>query len=136
MNPGVCEYLEGTSTLTKSIYHLEGAGLWLLPAGSTKSNALELLQSRRLSTLMDQLAESFEWIVIDSPPILPMADTSIWARLADGILLVIRQGTTQKRHLQRGLEAFEPKKLIGALVNCAVSSSNNDYYYYGATNGS
>jgi len=136
MNPGICEYLEGASTLTRSIYRLEGAGLWLLPAGSTKSNALELLQSRRLSTLMDQLAENFEWIVIDSPPVLPMADTSIWARLADGILLVIRQGTTQKRQLQRGLEAFEPKKLIGALVNCAVSSSNNDYYYYGATNGS
>lgn len=132
-NPGICEYLEGVSTLTKCIYHLEGPGLWMLPAGSPKSNALELLQSGRLSALMDQLVAWFEWIVIDSPPVLPMADTSIWGRLADGILLVTRQGTTQKRHLNRGLEAFEPKKLIGALVNCSLSSSRNDYYY-GATN--
>jgi capsular exopolysaccharide synthesis family protein len=131
-NPGICDYLEGTSALTKCIYHFERPGLWILPAGSTKSNALELLQSGRLSALMDQLAVWFEWIVIDSPPVLPMADTSVWARLADGILLVIRQGTTQKRHLQRGLEAFEPKKLIGALVNSSLSSSHNDYYY-GAT---
>lgn len=132
-NSGICEYLEGVSDLTKCIYHLESPGLWMLPAGSTKSNALELLQSGRLSALMDQLVAWFEWIVIDSPPVLPMADTSIWARLADGILLVTRQGTTQKRHLQRGIEAFEPKKLIGALVNCALSSSHNDYYY-GVTN--
>lgn len=136
-NPGLCEYLEGERALTKCIYHLEGPSLWMLPAGSTKINALELLQSGKLSALLDQLAAWFEWIIIDSPPLLPMADTSVWARLADGILLVTRQGTTQKRHLERGLEAIEPNKLIGALVNCSLGSSHNDYYYgayYGATN--
>ncbi len=67
--------------------------------------------------MMDQLAVLFDWIIIDSPPVLPLADTSVWMRLADGILLTTRQGTTEKRQLQRGLEAIEPKKLIGALVN-------------------
>lgn len=95
-NPGLCEWLEGDRSLTTSIYHLEGANIWILPAGNAPSNALELLQSARLSAVMDQLAVLFDWIIIDSPPVLPLADTSVWMRLADGILLTTRQGTTEK----------------------------------------
>ena len=60
---------------------------------------------------------------------LPLADTSVWARLADGILLVTRQGTTQRKQLQRGIEALERKKLIGALVNSSNTAGDSDYYY-------
>lgn len=128
-NPGLCEWLAGTRSLTESIYHLAGPGLWILPAGSAPSNALELLQSGNLSKLMDQLTEWFDWIIIDSPPVLPLADTSVWMRLADGILLATRQGTTEKRQLQRGIDAIEPKKLIGALVNSSKNAAASDYYY-------
>lgn len=128
-NPGLCECLKGDRALTSCIYHLEGANLWILPAGNTQSNALELLQSGQLSGIMDHLADWFDWIIIDSPPVLPLGDTSVWARLADGILIVTRQGTTEKRHLRRGLEALEPKKLIGALLNSSQSSSDYNYYY-------
>jgi capsular exopolysaccharide synthesis family protein len=128
-NPGICECLQGTRALAKCIYFLEGAGLWILPAGSSHGNALELLQSGRLPAIMDQLTAWFDWVVIDSPPILPLADTSVWARQADGILMVTRQGITEKRHLQRGLEAIEQKKLIGALLNCSQRFADNDYYY-------
>ena len=128
-NPGLSECLKGECALTRCIYRLEDARLWILPAGNAQSNALELLQSRQLSAIMDHLAEWFDWIIIDSPPVLPLGDTSVWARLADGILLVTRQGTTEKRHLQRGLETLEPKKLIGSLLNCSQSSSDyHDYY--------
>jgi capsular exopolysaccharide synthesis family protein len=130
-NPGISEWLEGDRSLTTSIYHLEGPNIWILPAGSAPSNALELLQSGRLSSMMDQLTVLFDWIIIDSPPVLPLADTSVWMRLADGILLTTRQGTTEKRQLQRGLEAVESKKLIGALVNSSKHAAASDYYYYG-----
>ncbi len=79
--------------------------------------------------MMDQLTAWFDWIIIDSPPVMPLADTSVWMRLADGILLVARQGTTEKRQLQRGLEAIEPKKLIGALLNGSKRRTSSDYYY-------
>ncbi len=128
-NPGLCEWLGGERSLAASIYHLEGPDIWILPAGSAPGNALELLQSGRLSTLMDQLAAWFDWIVIDSPPVLPLADTSVWMRLADGVLLATRQGITEKRQLVRGLEAVEPKKLIGALVNSSNNAAASDYYY-------
>jgi capsular exopolysaccharide synthesis family protein len=130
-NPGICEWLEGNCSLTASVYHLEGPNIWILPAGSSSSNALELLQSGQLSTLLDRLNAWFDWIIIDSPPVLPLADTSVWMRLADGILLTTRQGTTEKRQLQRGLEAVESKKLIGALVNSSTHAAASDYYYYG-----
>jgi capsular exopolysaccharide synthesis family protein len=128
-NPGICEFLQGERSLRSSIYHLESPNLWILPAGSAPSNALELLQSGRLSTMMDQLTLWFDWIIIDTPPVLPLADTSVWMRLADGILMATRLGTTQKRQLQRGLEAIESNKLIGALVNSSKNAATSDYYY-------
>ncbi len=131
-NPGLSECMKAERAVAKCIYYLEGANIWILPAGSAQSNALELLQSPRQSAIMDQLAEWFDWIIIDSPPVLPLGDTSVWARLSDGVLLVTRQGTTEKRHLKRGIEALEPKKLIGALLNCSQNSSDYNYYHRAA----
>ena len=128
--PGICEWLQGDSGPAESIYYLEDVGLWILPAGSTPRNALELMQSGRLSAMMDQLTAWFDWIVIDTPPVLPLADTSVWMRLADGVILVTRQGTSEKRQLQRGLETIERSKLIGALLNCSLNASHKDYYYH------
>jgi capsular exopolysaccharide synthesis family protein len=128
--PGLCEWLQGDPSPMTSIYYLERPGFWFLPAGSMPGNPLEVMQSGSLPALMDQLTAWFDWIIIDSPPVLPLADTSVWTRLADGILLVTRQGTTEKRQLQRGLEALEPKKLIGALLNCSRNTAHSDYYYH------
>ena len=111
-----------------SISYLEGPGLWILPAGSTPRNPLELMQSGRLSALMDQLTAWFDWIVIDSPPVLPLADTSVWMRLADGVVLVSRRGTTEKVQLQRGLEILQKTDLLGVVLN-ACNNRNQDNYY-------
>jgi protein-tyrosine kinase len=128
-NPGICEWLRGDHKLTECIYYLEDPGVWILPAGSSPQNPLEVLQSVKLNALMAQLADWFDGIVIDSPPVLPLADTSVWMRLADGIVLVARQGTTEKKQLQRGLEAIEPQKLVGALLNCSKNQAHSHYYY-------
>jgi capsular exopolysaccharide synthesis family protein len=128
--PGICECLQGERTLAASIYRLEPAGIWFLPAGVAPANPLELLESAKLPALMEQLTTWFDWVIVDSPPVLPLADTSVWTRLADGILLVTRQGTTQKGHLKRGLEALESKKVIGAVLNSSKNSSDNKYYSY------
>jgi capsular exopolysaccharide synthesis family protein len=127
--PGICEWLNGEASLIKNLYRLEPAGIWILPAGTASSNSLDLLQSGRTIPMMEQLTNWFDWVVIDSPPVLPLADTSVWTNLADGILLVTRQGTTQKRQLKRGLEALGTQKLIGAILNSAKSVEHTDYYY-------
>jgi protein-tyrosine kinase len=126
--PGLCDWLQGEPGPMRNIYRLEGPACWFLPAGSSPKNPLELMQSGRLSVLMDQLTAWFDWIVIDSPPVLPLGDTSIWSRLADGILLVTRQGGSRKQELKRGLEAIEHSKLIGALLNSSQEAASSDYY--------
>jgi capsular exopolysaccharide synthesis family protein len=125
--PGLCEWLSGQSEGI-NLYRLESLGLWVLPAGAAPENALELMQSGKLAPLMNQLEAWFDWIVIDSPPVLPLADASMWSRLADGILLVTRNGTTEKRQLKRGIEAIEKSKLLGALVNSSANAAHTDYY--------
>jgi capsular exopolysaccharide synthesis family protein len=137
---GLCQ-LPGLSELLRSdpgrgianIYHLEGPGFWFLPAGSPAENSLELMQSGRLSELMDQLSGSFDWIVIDSPPVLSVADTSIWMRFTDGIVLVTREGTTERRLLQRGLQVLESSKLLGVVMNSSKNTDDGKYcqYYQG-----
>ena len=86
MLPGLSECLQEERNLLTSVYHLEGPGLWFLPAGGAPKNPLELLQSGKLSEMMDHLTAWFDWIIIDSPPVMPLADTSVWMRLTDGIL--------------------------------------------------
>jgi len=134
--PGLSEWLLGEPRPIKHIYRLEGPNLWFLPAGRPPENPLELMQSGRLSRLMEQLTAWFDWIIIDSPPVLPLADTSVWGRLADGILLVTREGTTKRRQLQRGLQALEESKVLGAVVNSSASTDHTNYYYrYGPAAG-
>jgi capsular exopolysaccharide synthesis family protein len=132
--PGLSEWLLGEPRPIEHIYRLEGPNLWFLPAGHPPENPLELMQSGRLSRLMEQLAAWFDWIIIDSPPVLPLADASVWARLADGILLVTREGTTKRRQLQSGLQALELSKLLGVVINSSASTDHTNYYYrYGPT---
>jgi capsular exopolysaccharide synthesis family protein len=126
---GLCEFLRGKCDLTDCVCHLPDAGIWVLPAGKSAGNPLEFLQSQNLPVIMNQLSAMFDWVLIDSPPVLPLADTSIWMRLADGVLLVTRQGVTEKKQLQKGLEFLEPQKLVGAVLNSAQASHYSSYYY-------
>jgi capsular exopolysaccharide synthesis family protein len=126
--PGLTEWLQGDFRPMTSIYRLDGAGFWFLPAGHPAENPLELMQSGRLSLLIEQLTASFDWIIIDSPPVLPLADTSLWTRLADGVLLVAREGVTRRRQLKRGLEALDQAKLLGMVLNSSTNTDHENYY--------
>jgi capsular exopolysaccharide synthesis family protein len=126
---GMCDWLQGDAELIQCLHLLRTTGLWILPAGMALRKPLDLLQLGRVNALLEELDGWFDTIVIDSPPILPLADTSLWTRLADGILLVTREGVTQKRQLRKGLESLEKDKLIGALLNCAQQNQNHYYYY-------
>ena len=99
-----------------------------MPAGDPPANPLELMQSGRLSQLMAQLVPLFDWIVIDSPPLLPLADTTVWQRFADGTLLVVREGTTEKNALQRGIEVLKKGDLLGVVLNGSSNGNHQNYY--------
>src|SRR5260370_27927140 len=126
--PGLSEVLRGERQLSEVVYKLEGTGLWFLPAGMTPENPLEVMQSGRLQQLLEQLEAFFDWIIIDTPPIRPLADTSLWMKLADGVLLVTREGVCEKKQLERAVELIDRSTMLGVLVNSC--QSNEQKYYY------
>ena len=89
--------------VSKFIYRFDDLQLWILPAGSAPENPVNILQSARFLELYKQLSTCFDWIIIDAPPLLPMADVSFWSRHADGLLLVVREGHTPKDHSAKGI---------------------------------
>ena len=125
---GLSEWLQSDSQDVANIYHLEGPDFWLMPAGLPPANPLELMQSGRLAALMAQLSPLFDWIIVDSPPLLPLADTTVWARMTDGALLVVRQGKTEKAPLQRGLEILKKADLLGVVLNASSDGNHHNYY--------
>jgi capsular exopolysaccharide synthesis family protein len=127
---GLTELLQGDKPSGANLCRLESLGFWMLPAGNSPVDSLTLLQSSKLTSLMDQLSTWFDWIIIDSPPVLPLGDTSIWMRVSDAILLVTRPGRTEKRQLQRTFEAIEQSKMLGVLLNASSDAGANNYYHY------
>jgi capsular exopolysaccharide synthesis family protein len=127
---GLAEWLQSGLHAPSNIYRLGTPGFWLMPAGDPPANPLELMQSGRLSLLMGQLANVFDWIIVDSPPLLPLADTTVWARLTDGTLLVAREGRTEKATLLRGLEILKKSDLLGVVLNGCSQSDKNYYQRY------
>ena len=134
--PGTTEWLRGDKDTVDNVYHLEGPDFWLMPAGHPTPNPLELLQSGRLTTLLEQLSPLFDWIIVDSPPLLPLGDTTVWQRLTDGALLVVREGLTEKKALERGLEILKKADLIGVVLNGSSNGNHHNYYRRYAAGGS
>lgn len=124
---GFSDWLHSEQPLTDFLCRLSGLDLWLLPAGESCEQPLADAQSVRLNELPKQADKQFDWIVIDSSPLL-VADASVLSRVADGTLVVIRQGITEKKALQRSLPSLE--KVLGFVFNDASSTNPRDYKHY------
>jgi capsular exopolysaccharide synthesis family protein len=128
--PGLSEYLRGERNLADVVYRLQGADLWFLPAGVAPENPIELMQSGRLTALFDQLESFFDWIIIDTPPIFPLADATLWIKLADGVLLVTREGVSDKALLGQAVEALDRSSVLGVVVNSCIGNGQGYYKNY------
>jgi len=125
---GISEVLRGERQLSEVVYKLEGTGLRFIPAGMTPENPIEVMQTGRLAQVLEQLETFFDWIIIDTPPLRPLADTPLWMKLADGVLLVTREGVCEKKQLERAIEVIDRSTMLGVVVNSC--DSNEQKYYY------
>jgi capsular exopolysaccharide synthesis family protein len=133
---GIREWWSDTNTpISSYIRRIDDLPLWFLSAGGKCEQPAEILQSGRLAEQFAQLSGWFDWIVVDSTPLLPMADANIWNRLVDGTLLVVREGVAPIKTLKKGLESLDNAKLIGVVLNTASEFDRVNYYdqYYAAT---
>jgi capsular exopolysaccharide synthesis family protein len=130
--PGLTDYLRGEADEYAVIQKGMEENLCLIPSGSQASNPSELLLSERMKHLLNLLTPIFDWIIIDSPPALPVHDASVLADLVDGVLLVLRAGSTDVDVAERTVAEFKGKNLLGIVLNQVEKSDcyGDPYYNY------
>jgi len=125
--PGLADYLTGAADLNGVMKFLPDHNLTVIPAGLTPMNPAELLGSTAMRRLLDQLRTRFDRVILDTPPVLPLADVAILAPLVDGTLMVVRAGYTPKPAIENALRAFDSTRLLGIVLN--ESGLEQDYRY-------
>jgi protein-tyrosine kinase len=132
--PGLSDYLRGDADEYAVIQKGSGENLFLIPGGILASNPSELLLSERMKQLLNTVTTVFDWIIIDSPPTLPVHDASVLAEMVDGVLFVIRAGSTDAEIVKRTAAEFQGKNLLGIVLNrIQKTDSYGEQYqnYYG-----
>lgn len=118
---------EGKDNMSAYVCRFKQYPLWFLPAGVATDQPSHILQSARFAEAFTRLAASFDWVVVDSTPILPVVDTNVWSRLVDGTLLVVREGVTSIASLKKALTTLDNPKLIGIALNEASEFDRINY---------
>ena len=140
--PGLSNVLTGQCDLPTALVlspffmngHAHGASaVYVLPAGASPPNPAELLGSQPMSRLLESLKEQFDFILIDSPPVLPVTDSVVMATQADGVLLVVKGGEWGRDVVQKAVAHLDAvrSRMLGVVLNCVdVTRGGSPYYYY------
>jgi Mrp family chromosome partitioning ATPase len=110
--------------------------LFFTPAGRVAGSAPELLANGRLKLFLQRVDPLFDWIILDSSPVIPVSDATLVAGNCDGILMVVRSNATPSDLARRAREEFPDKLLLGVVLNGAPSGklAQSKYYYGEAVN--
>jgi protein-tyrosine kinase len=133
-SPGLMDWYRTGDGIETFLRRVDGLSLWFLPTGALLDQPVEMLQSQKTVALLAHLAASFDWVCIDTPPSAPLADSSVWAKLADAILLVTRDGKTPKRLLKKVVASLDQGKLLGIVLNDCSDPDQQYYHHYYSVN--
>ncbi len=133
--PGLAECLEGTVSLTSAIRRLQPLGWFVLPAGEVHGNPTELLHTEAFARVMQKVVPCFDWVLIDSPPVLPLVDALLLKHHANATLLVARAGKTPREAIEKSLALLGREHVLGVVLN-AVDGLNQLYSKYSKYYGS
>lgn len=129
--PGLSEYLLGQSDEFSVMQRGPLADLFFIPSGVSIENPAELVGNGRLKLLMQHVEQLFDWIIVDSPPAVPVSDASVLAKSCDGVLMVVRANVTPSDIARRARMEFPDKSLIGVVLNGADNhTAPYSRYYY------
>jgi len=126
---GLTSYLTKEITIDEGIRKTAIPNLYILPSGRIPPNPSELLSSKCMEKTIDELKGQFDFVVIDTPPVLSVTDPQIVANICDGVVLVVSSGKTQKDKALKAKELINNAKanLLGVIVN-GVKSKKKEYY--------
>jgi polysaccharide biosynthesis transport protein len=131
---GLTDFLAGQEELEKVITPTSISNLFVLNCGSTPPNPTELVGSKRMDETLAALKDRYDFILIDSPPVMPVSDAVILSRMVDGVVLVVRSKETQKRIVKAAVSQLGNGhgKILGVVLNGVDirSAEYKDYYQY------
>jgi len=130
-SPGLSDYLQGKSDEFSIMQRGPMENLFLIPSGDQIPNPAELVANGRLKFLLQRVEALFDWIIIDSPPAVPVSDASVLAKTCDGVLLIVRSNATPIDMARRAREEFPDQALVGIVLNGTDGDSipYSRYYY-------
>jgi protein-tyrosine kinase len=133
--PGLSDYLSGEKDLTEVVQRGEAENFCFIPGGRFITTPSELLHSDKMKHFLEKMSEIFDWVILDSPPAIAVHDASILADMCDGVLFVVRAGSTDHELAQKAASEFENKNLLGVVLNrVEKGDAYGDYYNYGYSN--
>ena len=121
--PGLSDVLMGAATIEDALVAVSEHRLTVLPSGIIPTHPAELLGSAAMRRVLDTLRTRFDRILIDMPPVAPLADVAITAPMVDGVLMIVRAGVTPKPAIERALSCLEMSKVLGLVLNDAGDTS-------------
>jgi capsular exopolysaccharide synthesis family protein len=127
---GVVEVLTGKSTVDRAIRRVRDSSLYLLRIKEPMKSTAQLLDADTLRPMFTRLRDSFEWVILDMPPAIPMSDVAEVLPHVDGALMVVRSGRTTKALVEPTVEMLG-NKAWGVVLNDSLINGSAYYGYYG-----
>jgi protein-tyrosine kinase len=128
--PGLTEYLRGEVDEPSVIQCGQESSLSFIPGGNDVTNPSELLANGRLKNLLERVSPFFDWVILDSPPCVPVADASMIAEVCDGVLVVVRYGLTPTAVARKAVQELQGKNVLGVVLNATEEAGQYESYYY------
>jgi len=131
--PGLSDYLQGTSDEFGVMQRGPMENLFFVPSGSELTDPADVVGNGRLKVLLQRVEPLFDWIIVDSPPAIPVSDASVLAKACDGVLMVVRSNSTPSDVARKARMEFPEQSLVGVVLN-GTSEGVVPYarYYYEA----
>ncbi len=129
-SPGITDYLLGKATIDQIVKKIAGTNLSIIPAGEAVINPLELLNLPEVKDLLSNLQRVFNWVVLDTPPLLFAADANLLSTMSDGTVLVVRLGVTTVDSITRAIQSLCENNILGTVVNGARRGELYSKYTY------
>lgn len=130
---GIAHVLSGQCAVQDVMYKTNIPNAYMIPSANSVSNPSTLLESEHFKEVLDQVADVFDYVIIDTPPIGTVADALTIGKIADGNIVVVRSGFTKKALVRDTIERLKVtnQPLLGIVLNRVDVSRNSSYYYKG-----
>jgi protein-tyrosine kinase len=128
--PGLSDYLQGRQDDFSVMQRGPMENLFFIPSGTEIDDPAELVGNGKLKILVQRVEPLFDWIIIDSPPAIPVSDASLLAKACDGVLLVVRSNVTPADAARKARLEFPEESLIGVVLNATHNEAAPYARYY------